>query len=184
LIKREVHADIGDLQTRERRQIEDWRRWKRYGHCGRSGHRAGRKCSTAERRVSGGRHGFTRNTRNRRTRPALAPGVNIGAFVATRRQISVSCEMALRLGQPPAFSVNEARLGARGVHQAIVLGPPEETLCQLRALFEALGDQARCCGAKVDDWRLRRLDQTIEVPRPSACRPSMKKSSAMRSLAA
>jgi hypothetical protein len=72
--------------------------------------------------------------------------------------------MSLRLGQPPAFSVNEARLGARVVHQAIVLGPLEETLCQLRPLIEALGDQARCCGSKVDDWKLRRLDQTIEVP--------------------
>jgi hypothetical protein len=90
--------------------------------------------------------------------------VNGGAFVATRQQISLSCEMSLRLGQPPAFSVNEARLGARVVHQAIVLGPLEETLCQLRPLIEALGDQARCCGAKVDDWKLRRLDQTIEVP--------------------
>src|SRR5438093_7312895 len=72
--------------------------------------------------------------------------------------------MALRLGKPPAFSLNEARLGARVVHQAIVLDPPEETLCQCRALIEALGDQARCCGAKVDDWKLRRLDETIEVP--------------------
>jgi hypothetical protein len=89
--------------------------------------------------------------------------VSGGAFVATRQQISLSCEMALRLGQPPAFSVNEARLGARVVHQAIVLGPLEETPCQRRALIEALGDQARCCGAKVDDRKLRRPDQTIEV---------------------
>src|SRR6266508_4325210 len=72
--------------------------------------------------------------------------------------------MTLRLGKPPAFSLNEPRLGARVVHQAIVLGPLEETLCQLRALIEALGDQARCCGAKVDYWKLRRLDETIEVP--------------------
>ncbi len=72
--------------------------------------------------------------------------------------------MAGRLGQPPAFSVNEARLGAWAVHAAIVLGALEETLCQLRALIEALGDQARDCGAKVDDWKLRRVDQTIEVP--------------------
>jgi hypothetical protein len=89
--------------------------------------------------------------------------VNCGASVAARQQISPSYEMALRLGQPPAFSVNEARLGARVVHQAIVLGPLEETLCQRHALIEALGDQARCCGSKVDDWKLRRLDQTIEV---------------------
>jgi hypothetical protein len=71
--------------------------------------------------------------------------------------------MALRLGKPPAFSLNEARLGARGVHQAIVLGPLEETPCQRRALIEALGDQACGCGAKVDDWKLRRLDETMEV---------------------
>jgi hypothetical protein len=48
-------------------------------------------------------------------------------------------------------------------HQSIVLGPPEETLCQRRALVEALGDQACGCGAKVDDWKLWRIDQAIEV---------------------
>jgi hypothetical protein len=89
--------------------------------------------------------------------------VNGGAFVATRRQISLSRETAFRRGQPPAFSVNEARLGARVVHPAIVRSPPEETLCQLRALIEALGDEARGCSAKVDDWKFRRLDQTVEV---------------------
>lgn len=96
--------------------------------------------------------------------PVLALVGNGGAFVATRQHISPSCEMARRLGQPPAFGVNEARLGARIVHQAIVLGPVEEALCQRRALIEALGDQARRCGSKVDDWKLRRRDQTIEVP--------------------
>ena len=86
-------------------------------------------------------------------------------FLARCRQhISPSYEMALRLGQPPAFGANEARLGARVVHQAIVLGPVEEALCQRRALIEALSGQARRCGAKVDDWKLRRRDQTIEVP--------------------
>jgi hypothetical protein len=60
--------------------------------------------------------------------------------------------------------VNEARFGARVVHPAIVPGPLEETLCQFRAPIEALGHQARCCGAKVDDWKLRRLEQAIEVP--------------------
>jgi hypothetical protein len=86
--------------------------------------------------------------------------------VETRQQIGLSCETALRLGQPPAFGANEARLGARVVHPAILLGPLEETLCQFRALIEALGDQARCCGAKVDDRKLRRLNQTIEVQQP------------------
>src|SRR5262245_29081001 len=57
-------------------------------------------------------------------------------------------------------------LGARVVHPAIVLGPLKETLCQRRTLIEALGDQACCCGAKVDAWKLRWLDQTIEVPQP------------------
>jgi hypothetical protein len=71
--------------------------------------------------------------------------------------------MSLRLGQPPAFSVNKAGLGARVVHQVIVLGPVEEALCQRRALIEALGDQARRCGSKVDYWKLRRRNQTIEV---------------------
>jgi hypothetical protein len=85
------------------------------------------------------------------------------AFAATRQQISLSCETALHLGPPPALSVNEARLGARVVHPAIVLRPLEETLGQRRALLEALGDQARCCGANVDDGKLRRLDQAIEV---------------------
>ena len=66
---------------------------------------------------------------------------NGGAF-AHASAISPSCEMARRLGQPPAFGVNEARLGARVVHQAIVLGPVEEALCQRRALIEALGDYA------------------------------------------
>jgi hypothetical protein len=106
------------------------------------------------------------------------------AFVATPEQIRPSCETATRLDQPPAFGLNEARLGAWVVHQAIVRGPLEETLCQLRALIEALGDQTRCRGAKVDDWKLRRRDQPIEVLQPSACRPSMKKSSAIRSFAA
>lgn len=87
-----------------------------------------------------------------------------GAFVATRQQISLSCETARRLGEPPAFRVNETRLAARVVHPAVVLGPLEEALCPRRALLEALGDQARRCGAKVDDRKLRRLDQTIEVP--------------------
>ena len=90
--------------------------------------------------------------------------MNGGASVATGQQITLPCEMTLRLGQPPAFSLNEARLGPGVVHQSIVFGPSEETLCQRRALVEALGDQARCCGAKVDDWKLRRRDQTIEVP--------------------
>ena len=35
----------------------------------------------------------------------------------------------------------------------------EEALCQRRALIEALGDQARRCRSKVDDWKLRRRDQ-------------------------
>jgi hypothetical protein len=60
--------------------------------------------------------------------------------------------------------VNEARLGAPVVHPAIVRGPPEKTLCQLCALIEALGNQTGDGGAKVDDWKLRRRDQTIEVP--------------------
>jgi hypothetical protein len=89
--------------------------------------------------------------------------VSRGASGATRQQISLSCETARPLGQPQAFSVNEARLGAGVVHPAIVLGPLEETPCQRRALLESLGDQARGCGAKVDDWKLRWLDQTIEV---------------------
>src|SRR5262249_62005262 len=97
-------------------------------------------------------------------RLVLSPVVNGGVIVATSRQIRLSCETAHRLVQPPAFSVNEARLGARVVHAAIVLGPLEETPRQRRALLEAVGDQARGGGAKVDDWKFRRIDQTIEVP--------------------
>jgi hypothetical protein len=54
--------------------------------------------------------------------------VNGGAVVATRQQITLPWEMTLRPGKPPAFSPNETRLGSGGVHQAIVFGPPEETL--------------------------------------------------------
>ncbi len=72
--------------------------------------------------------------------------------------------MAIRFGEPQALSANEACLGAWAVHAAIVLGPPEETRRQLRALIEAAGDQARSRCAKIDDWELRWLDQAIEVP--------------------
>jgi hypothetical protein len=68
--------------------------------------------------------------------------VNGGASVAAHPLLCLARETAVPLGQAPAFSVNEARLGARVVHPAIVVGPLEETLCQFRAPIEALGDQA------------------------------------------
>jgi hypothetical protein len=111
-----------------------------------------------------GRRGFTRNNGSRLETPARTPNVRSGAFVGMRKPTGLSRQPAINLRQPPAFSLNETRLGAWALHAAIVLGPLEETLRQRRALLEAVGEQACSRGAKIDDWKIRRLDQTIEVP--------------------